>query len=263
MKAFGKNLGEGTMLLPSGSTFKNTIKSFLDANTTLTKIKFIDNSTTTSSHILETDEDGTVAYMVANGEWLEIHTSGRKFIANENCNSMFSLLEQIMEIDFENNFDTSNVETMSFMFFSCKSLTTLDVSCFNTSKVTDMQWMFSHCSNLKNLDLSMFDTYNVKNMWEMFNSCSNLEYLNIKNFNTSNVTNMKGMFYSCPKLKSLDLSSFTFLNSPEVTSMLYIDYAASISVKVNKAGHIYLTETKTDHKLPSTSKFVKPDGSDW
>ena len=368
MKALGKNLGEGTMLLPSGSTFKSTIKSFLDANTNLTKIKFIDNSTKTSSHILETDVDGTVAYMVANGEWLEIHTNGRKFVANEDCKHMFSQRENFTDIIFGENFDTSQVKNMSWMFWSCSSLTTLDLSNFDTSNVTDMSWMiyylpnltslnignfntsnvtdmtgmfagcqkmttfslthfntskvkdissmFSGCHELTTLDLSSFDTSSVTDMhtmffecWNltsltlgskfntsnvtdmsymfskckditslpvsgfnttqvtnmkyMFNECQSLTTLDVSSFKTSNVTDMSWMFFGCSKLTSLDLASFTFEKSPKVTYMLYLGSSVAISVNVNEAGHTYLTETKTDHKLPSTSKFVRPNGTEW
>jgi len=35
------------------------------------------------------------------------------------------------------NFDTSKVTDMSYMFYSCRSLTSLDLSSFDTSNVVD------------------------------------------------------------------------------------------------------------------------------
>lgn len=46
------------------------------------------------------------------------------------------------------DFDTSAVTDMSFMFYNCNRLTTLDLSNFNTSAVTNMSRMFLYCSNL-------------------------------------------------------------------------------------------------------------------
>ncbi len=40
------------------------------------------------------------------------------------------------------SFDTSNVTTMSYMFYGMSSVTGLDVSNFDTSNVTDMTDMF-------------------------------------------------------------------------------------------------------------------------
>ena len=79
-----------TLLLPDGDTFNSIVGEYLKNNTSLTKIKFIANSTTTSESSLVTDEDGTIGYIVSNGEWLEIHTSGQEFIANTDCSRMFS-----------------------------------------------------------------------------------------------------------------------------------------------------------------------------
>ena len=101
------------------------------------------------------------------------------------------------------SFDTSAVTNMSYMFRLCSNLTTLDLSNFNTSSVTNMSYMFRLCSNLTTLDLSSFDTSAVTNMSYMFNGCSNLTTLDLSNFNTSSVTNMSYMFYRCSSLTSI------------------------------------------------------------
>ena len=155
---------------------------------------------------------------------------------------IFSNFKNLVQINFNNNFNTSKVTNMGGMFDECVSLTNLDLSYFNTSKatdmynmfrgcssltsldlsgfntanVTDMNYMFFRCSSLTSLDLSSFNTSNVTSMNSMFNSCSSLTQLNLSSFNTSNVTSMNSMFYSCSSLKSLDLSSF---NTSNVTSM--------------------------------------------
>ena len=131
-----------------------------------------------------------------------------------NCSSMLRAFKG-NELDLS-NFDTSNVNTMDYMFASCNSLTTLDISNFDTSKVTRMEDMFSQCKSLTSLDLSSFDTSSVTDMNSMFYGCSLLTSLNLSSFKISKVRNMSGMF-SYSSLVTLDLSSFgetnaTFMN---------------------------------------------------
>ena len=139
--------------------------------------------------------------------------------ASSDCSNMFSKFENLKSIEFNNNFNTSNVTNMSHMFSDCSSLTSLDLGSFNTANVTNMVGMFYKCSSLEKLDLSSFNTSNVTEMNSMFNNCSSLTILNLSNFNTTNVTNMSDMFAGCSSLTSLNLSSF---NTSNVTSMSYM-----------------------------------------
>ena len=107
---------------------------------------------------------------------------------------------------------------MSYMFYDCNALTTLDVSKFDTSSVTNMDSMFYGCNGLTTLDLSNFNTTNVKNMSNMFQSCR-LTNLDLSNFNTSKVIDMSYMFQSCNNLSSLNVSGF---DTGKVTDMGYM-----------------------------------------
>jgi len=129
---------------------------------------------------------------------------------------IFSYCLSLISLDL-NSFNTSNVTNMIGMFEVCSALTSLNLSSFNTSKVTNMIGMFASCSSLANLDLSSFNTANITNMNGMFNNCTSLTSLDLSSFNTSNVTMMVGMFWNCSSLTSLDLSSF---NTTNVTNML-------------------------------------------
>ena len=111
--------------------------------------------------------------------------------------------------------DTSTITNMSYMFWYCSNLTSLDLSSFNTSKVTNMSNMFKSCPSLTSLDLSSFNTAKVTNMSSMFESCINLTSLDVTSFDTSKVTDMSSMFASCSNLTYLDLSSF---NTSAVTA---------------------------------------------
>ena len=108
---------------------------------------------------------------------------------------------------------------MSYLFYNCEKLTTLDLDNFDTSNVTDMGWMFCGCNVLSSLDLSNLDTHNVKRMDYMFCGCQKLSSLDLSNFDTSNVFTMEAMFQSCRDLVSLDISSFDTTNVKYMDSM--------------------------------------------
>ncbi len=135
-----------------------------------------------------------------------------------NCSRMFSELEKVQSITFE-NFDTSQVSDMMGMFHNCKSLSHLDLSDFDTSKVEDMYIMFLGCSELTDLDLSSFDTSNVTEMGFLFKDCESLTTLDVSSFDTSKVTNMGWMFFGCSNLSSLDVSGFDTSNVESMEAM--------------------------------------------
>ena len=185
-----------------------------------------------------TDKDNNSLYEVSIG------SENGSLEANTNGSGMFSYLDNVDTLDLT-GLDTSNMTSMSRMFYKSTSLKNIDVSGFDTSKVVNMIFMFNNCSSLISLDLSSFNTSNVTNMEAMFQndvnlenitfgdnfntskvkdmiamfaSCKKLSYINLSNFDTSNVTTMQSMFYYCENLKSLDLSNFD-------TSQVIIMYA--------------------------------------
>ena len=127
-----------------------------------------------------------------------------------------SKLETITGLEYLN---TANVTDMSYMFYSCSSLTSLDVTHFNTANVTDMHCMFEDCSSLTSLDVTHFNTAKVTDMESMFSSCSSLTSLDVSHFNTANVTNMSYMFSICVALTSLDVTNFDTANVTDMTRM--------------------------------------------
>ena len=226
-------------------------------------------------NVSEDKEKGTVkAWVVPNSSDsskydLYIGAKG-KVIANENSGYVFYDFRGVKEINFDNNYDTSNATNMTNLFRNCTSLTEIDLSSFdtsnvtdmsdlftmwknqnldnnlqkiifgsnfNTSKVTTMRSMFTNCNKLIELDLSGFDTSNVTDMFQMFIGCSSLTDLNVSNFNTSKVTNMQGMFSECINLTELNLSNFDTSN---VTNMKYMlsmgtaDSVENVNVKLKR-----------------------------
>ena len=190
-----------------------------------------------------TDKDNNSLYEVSIG------SENGSLKANTNGSGMFSYLDNVDTLDLTgldtsnmtsmsmmfykstslksidvSGFDTSKVVNMNGMFWECSNLTSINISNFNTSKVTDMNNMFAECSNLITLDLSNFDTSNVIYMGNlysysyggMFRNCSSLKELNVSSFNTSKVKYMSNMFQGCSSLTTLDLLNF---NTSNVTAM--------------------------------------------
>ena len=87
--------------------------------------------------------------------------------------------------------NTSNVTDMSYMFYGCSGLTSLDVSSFNTNMVTDMTYMFKGCTSLTSLTLSNFNTSNVTYMDSMFYGCSKLKTIRMVGCSTDTVNKIK------------------------------------------------------------------------
>lgn len=128
---------------------------------------------------------------------------------------MFYQCTKLTTLDVS-GFNTSNVITMKSMFDGCESLTTLNVSGFNTRKVITMERMFCCCYALEALDVSKWNTAKVINMNSVFSYCSHLSTLNVGNWNTANVTEMSGLFDGCQNLTALDVSKW---NTAKVTDM--------------------------------------------
>ena len=151
------------------------------------------------------------------------------------------------------NFNTSNVTSMGVMFQYCSGLTSLDLSSFNTSNVTSMSGMFSACNGLTSLDLSNFNTSNVTSMSFMFYSCSGLTSLDLSNFDTSNVTNMEQMFTQCTSLTSLDLSKW---DTSKVTDMSGMFYGCTSLTSIRMKGCSEATINKISGVKPSSATIV-------
>jgi len=138
----------------------------------------------------------------------------------ERTNHMFYSCTSLTNLNLS-NFKTQNVINMGLMFSCCNSLTSLNLSNFNTQNVTDMHDMFSGCNSLKDLNLSNFNTQNVTDMSGMFFDCKSLTSLKLSNFKTQNVEKFYSMFSGCSSLKELDLSNFNIENATHMQGMFY------------------------------------------
>ena len=121
------------------------------------------------------------------------------FINNNKDNCFLLINNKINKIDEEPNLkfnkennikikliEEKNIENMSFMFYNCNSLLSVDMSKWNINKVKNFDYMFQGCSSLTNLsNISKWDTSNINNMNSMFEDCKKLKTDTTK-WNTKN-----------------------------------------------------------------------------
>ena len=120
-----------------------------------------------------------------------------------NMESLFYQSTNLKTITFGENWDTSKVTSMSYMFASDgieMSLTNIKgLEYFNTGKVEIMRYMFNNCSQLKKLNLSSFDTSSLTDAKQVFGYCSSLETIMVSRdtWDLSNA-NTEDWLYNCP-----------------------------------------------------------------
>ena len=239
----------------------------------ITEIEFVDlNEVNGPTEINNTNvwdvseaQDGAVL------AWLDgtkLYIGGKDGIkANENSSLMFYDFPNLETITFGNNYNTSEVTNMSWMFANCAKLDNLDLSKFNTSNVTKMNQMFAGYTindvqtktAFTALDLSSFDTSNVTSMQAMFFNCGNLVSIDLSNFDTSNVTTMADMF-NMPNDNSSKLRTVIFGDGWNTAKVTATDYMFCDCVQLRT---IYATKdfnaaslTKTDSMFNNTPKLV-------
>ena len=177
--------------------------------------------------------NGTIVHIVFDKSFSTYTpTSLYKFFVN------LTKLKTITGLEYLN---TEKVTNMSYMFFNCSSLTSLDVTHFNTAKVTNMNRLFAYCSSLTSLDVTHFNTAKVTNMNSMFDSCSSLTSLDVTYFNTANVTGMNNMFYSCSALTTIYASDNFVTDKVEYSYNMFYDCTSL------KGTTLEYVASKTDH----------------
>ena len=237
---------ETTTPSSSSSTFLNTevLRNQIES-ITIEKTNVVPNNAKYSKDI-SSKQDGSVMLWYTDKDnnslyEISIGSENGSVEANTNGSGMFAYLDNVSSLDLS-GLDTSNMTSMTYMFYNssklvnidlsefktskllyfsnmfngCSSLVNLDLSSFDTSKISNFSNLFKDCTSLKKINLSSFDTHSATIFAYTFMNCQSLENLNLSNFNTSKVTTMSGMFYNCNSLTSLDLSNF---NTTNVTSM--------------------------------------------
>ena len=219
---------ETTTPSSSSSTFLNTevLRNQIES-ITIEKTNVVPNDAKYSKDI-SSKQDGSVMLWYTDKDnnslyEISIGSENGSVEANTNGSGMFAYLDNVSTLDLS-GLDTSNMTSMSKMFYNSKSLTNIDVSGFDTSKVVNMNRMFEGCSSVESLDLSSFNTSKVINFIATFGGCESLTELDLSNFDTSSTTKMTYMFGSCTSLVNLNISSFDTSKVNDMTLMFQSCY---------------------------------------
>lgn len=205
--------------LPSGKEFNRILNSYLSSNPGITRIIFVANSNQKSNAMLNDD-----IYFIKKSNTLEIHTSQEEYVVGQDCKNMF---------DAQNN-NISNIEYIDLG------------NDFNTSSVKDMSYMFSSCTNLKYLNLGeKFITQNVSSMQCLFLNCKKLEGLNLESFIFNN-TDISNMFMNIGA------------EAPNKPIQIYVTGEGKKYIET--AGNSYINNAYAKLVVNSGAGFEVPDG---
>ncbi|MBP3619118.1 MAG: BspA family leucine-rich repeat surface protein [Clostridia bacterium] len=210
------------------------------------------------------------AFAYTKRDWEIVYVlSSKEMYMNDNASYTFYNLTECTTIIF-NNFNTSKVTNMSYMFCYCgesASSLNLDLTNFDTSRVTDMSAMFMYCgysvaAEAWNVDMSSFKTSNVTNMNAMFSRISittnRNRVIDLSSFDTSKVYNMAGMFSYNPGLTTIYVSN-RWTNSA-VTNTTNMFYQCSSLVggegTVYNANYVTISRAKVDGGTGSPGYFT-------
>ncbi len=184
----------------SGNMFYNCLKlpSFDSQYTDITKAKVyltypqpwaeFQYATKTLTFHYDTKENQVTAtdknYLPAAGEdpgWIDCDVYYVVFDNNfasarpERCYKWFYNLQHLIDIQGIENLCTESVTDMSYMFYGCEMLTTLDLTTFDTQRVTNMDHMFRNSKRLTHVYVSeSFVTDKVTQSYLMFQGCDAL-----------------------------------------------------------------------------------------
>ena len=178
-----------------------------------------DNTTLTFRHDNKKSEMTGTVFGIYNGqdspEWYDNRSTITKVVFDSSFSDArptstlkwFSGMTNLASIEGLQYLNTSEVLYMSYMFYSCKKIETLNLSGFDTQKVQLMGYMFQGCSSLKDVNLSSFNTAANTSFYRMFMGCTSLEELNISSFTFTKNVESRYFLNNCTGLKNLTIST--------------------------------------------------------
>ena len=142
------------------------------------------------------------------------------------------------------NWNTSNVKDMSHMFRGAESFNQdliRDGDSWNTGNVENMSFMFADAKGF-NGNISNWDTSKVNDMSHMFRGTENFNQ-DLSSWDTSSVENMSWMFYDTKAFNG-NISSWDTSNVKDMSHMFR--EAESFNQDLRTNGNIWNTENVTD-----------------
>ena len=198
---------------------------------------FVDNNKNNCHLFIDGEPDKLCEYYKLSNEQKTKNDIEIKLIETKPITNIANIFDGCNSLQSITDWNTKNVEDMSFMFCNCYKLKALpDISNLTTNNVKNMSNIFRGCCSLKSLpDISIWNVENVVDMNSMFFGCSSLESLpNLTNWNINKVENMNYMFAGCKSLKSFpDLTNWVNNNNIKQDDM-FKDCPENIKPKKTK-----------------------------
>ena len=209
------------------------VANYNDDDTTFTKMVFVTESNLISPvNVADASSESPiyVSYDEATAT-VTVSTPAKQFILPANSAFFFHRMKALVEIEGWDDFDMSQVESLSYffghsalpeikvpawdfsslintryMFYNAKS-ETIDVSSMDFSQDTSMYYMFSDCSNMTEVIFpDEVDCTELQTMSGLFRRCSSIEFIDMSSFvNTENLLKFSYVFANCPKLTKVNL----------------------------------------------------------
>ena len=131
--------------------------------------------------------------------------SGLQFGNLKSIGGLFAFCGSLEEIVWPQVIDTSNAESIRYMFWGCAKLDDKDLeilSRFNTESLVDMAYSFTNCTGITVLDISTFSNESLAEMTTAFWGCTNLEKIYVGDLWSDEMSDVAGgaVFYRCFKL---------------------------------------------------------------
>lgn len=142
-----------------------------------------------------------------------------------------------------------NVTQMSYFASYAEQLQSVDFSEFKAAGLVDISWAFFSCVSLTVLDLGGMNTSKVTNMSYMANSCSVLKYVNLSGWTSESITNNSYMFGFSPKLEAV------VIDSPSLFRLTDSDAFNGTPISGNYAtkGYVYVPDDLVDEYKSATN----------
>lgn len=134
---------------------------------------------------------------------------------SSNLSNLFSQLYALKELvfgDFLGSFAAGTSFITDYMFDSCTSLESVDLSGFKGHTITEMRNMFYNAGAIKSINLEGVNL-NIVSLSYAFYNCSALEYLNISGSILNRLYNFSNTFTGCTSLTNIVFADNCLINS--------------------------------------------------
>jgi len=134
-------------------------------------------------------------------------------------NGLFMNDRSLEELDLS-QFNVSKVSNMSSMFQNCNSLKSINTTGWQTgNKLEALTYAFYGCKKLKTIDVSGLDVTKVSSFDWTFADCFELEYINMSTWNPNDAVKFTSTFKNDYVLKEVDMTNMDFPDSVNFTNV--------------------------------------------